>query len=138
MRIFGASYYGMASEGLLSLHHRLQIHCIVNVNTCRKGPDDKTNRLLQVLANTYITRIKNYVKFLPKKEGEKNKNDDIMCGNCDVIAIFPIHGQFEAMRKPDFGCIVRKTYFSKIVTFYLAKNRKQNKKISNTPITLLL
>ena len=30
------------------------------------------NRLLQVLANTCITRIKNYVKFLQKKEKEKN------------------------------------------------------------------
>ena len=29
------------------------------------------NRLLQVLANTYITRITNYVKFLQKKEGKK-------------------------------------------------------------------
>ena len=52
LRVFGAPYYGMASEGLLSLHHRLQIHCIVNVNTCRKGPDDKTIvfcRSLQIL-----------------------------------------------------------------------------------------
>ena len=68
--VFGAAYYGMVSEGLLSLHHRLQIHCIVNVNTFRKGPDDKG---LQVLANTYITRIKNYVKILQKKEGKKKR-----------------------------------------------------------------
>ena len=40
LRVFGASYYGMAPEGLLSLHHRLEIHYIGNVNTCRKGPDD--------------------------------------------------------------------------------------------------
>ena len=52
-RVFGAPYYGIASEGLLLLHHRLQIHYIVNVNTCRKGPDDKTIifcRSLQVLS----------------------------------------------------------------------------------------
>ena len=30
---------------------------------------------MQVLANTYITRIKNYVKFLQKKEGKKTVND---------------------------------------------------------------
>ena len=63
----------MASEGVLSLHHRLQIHCIVNVNTCRKGHDNKTIVFCQgpVLANIYITRIEKYVKFLRKKERKK-------------------------------------------------------------------
>ena len=37
---------------------------------------------------------------------------DIMPKNCDIIAIFPIHGQFGAIRKPDSGGIVRKTYIS--------------------------
>ena len=52
LRVFEAPYYGIVSEGLLSLHHRLQIHCIVNVNTCRKRPDYKTIvfcRSLQIL-----------------------------------------------------------------------------------------
>ena len=30
--------------------------------------------------------------------------------NCDVIVGFPIYGQFEAIRKPHSGRIVRKTY----------------------------
>ena len=50
--LFWALYYGMASEGLPLLHHILQIHCIVNVTTCRKGPDNKTIvfcRSLQIL-----------------------------------------------------------------------------------------
>ena len=54
LHVFGAPYYGMASEGLLSLHHRLQTHCIVYVNTCRKGLDDKTIvfcRSLQILTS---------------------------------------------------------------------------------------
>ena len=39
------------------------------------------------------------------------KNDVyIMLPNCDVILTFPIYGQFGAMRKPDSGCIVIKTY----------------------------
>ena len=32
VRVFGTPYYGMLSVGLLSIYHRLQIHCIVNVN----------------------------------------------------------------------------------------------------------
>ena len=30
--------------------------------------------------------------------------------NYDAIAIFPIYGQFGAIRKPNFGVIVCKTY----------------------------
>ena len=33
-----------------------------------------------------------------------------MSANCDAIAIFLISGQFEAIRKPDSGCIVCKPY----------------------------
>ena len=50
------------------------------------------------------------------KPDERNKttsrkiDDYIMSGNCDVIFIFPIYGQFGAIRKPDSGCIVCKTY----------------------------
>ena len=28
-------------------------------------------------------------------------DNDLMSENCDVIAIFPIYGQFGAIRKPD-------------------------------------
>ena len=33
-----------------------------------------------------------------------------MSANCDVIVIFPIYGKFGAIRKPDSGRIVCKTY----------------------------
>ena len=45
------------------------------------------------------------------KQDKRNKmpyekfDDDVMLVNCDVIIIFPIYGQFEAIQKPglDFG-----------------------------------
>ena len=36
--------------------------------------------------------------------------DDVMSENWDVISICPIYGQFGAIRKPDSGFIVCKTY----------------------------
>ena len=33
-----------------------------------------------------------------------------MSANCDVIVIFPIYGEFGAIRKPDSGRIICKTY----------------------------
>ena len=65
------------------------------------------------------------------KIGKRNKttskkfDDNVMSENCDVIAIFPIYGQFGAFWKPDFGRIVCKT-FSLIVTFYLTKTENKN------------
>ena len=44
----------MVSEELLSIHDRLQIHCIVHIDICIKRPDDKTIifcRSLQVMLN---------------------------------------------------------------------------------------
>ena len=35
-----------------------------------------------------------------------------MSENCDVIVIFPIYGQFGAIRKPDSVRIVWKTYIN--------------------------
>ena len=40
----------------------------------------------------------------------KNFDDNVMSAICDVIIIFLIYGQFGAIRKPDSGCIVCKTY----------------------------
>ena len=45
-------------------------------------------------------------------ETSKKSDDDVMSENCDVIAIFPIYGQFRAIWKPDSGRIVCKTYIS--------------------------
>ena len=44
------------------------------------------------------------------KTTSKKFDDDVMPANFDVIVIFPIYSQFGAIRKPDFGCIVCKTY----------------------------
>ena len=44
------------------------------------------------------------------KTTSKKFDDEIISENCGVIAIFPIYGQFGAIRKPDSGCIVCKTY----------------------------
>ena len=40
----------------------------------------------------------------------KKFDDDVMSPNCYLIVIFSIYGQFGAIRKPDFGRIVCKTY----------------------------
>ena len=53
---------------------------------------------------------------LVTKHDKRNKitskkfDSDVMSENCDVIAIFPIYGQFGAIWKPDSGRIVCKTY----------------------------
>ena len=44
------------------------------------------------------------------KTTSKKFDDDVISENCDVIAIFSIYGQFGAIRKPDSGCIVCKSY----------------------------
>ena len=51
------------------------------------------------------TKLDKRDRMLSKKSG-----GDIMSKMCDVIVIFPIYGQFGAIRKLDFGCIVCKTY----------------------------
>ena len=45
-----------------------------------------------------------------KQNNSKKFDDDIILENCDVIAVFPIYGQYGAIRKPDSGQIVCKTY----------------------------
>ena len=44
------------------------------------------------------------------KTTSKIFNDDVMSGNCDVIVIFRIFGQFGAVQKPDSGDRVCKSY----------------------------
>ena len=44
------------------------------------------------------------------KTTSKKFDDDVMSENCDVIVIFPIYGQFGAIRKPDSGRMVYETY----------------------------
>ena len=40
----------------------------------------------------------------------KKVEDDVMSNNCNVIVIFLIYDQFGAIRKPNSGSIVCKTY----------------------------
>ena len=57
------------------------------------------------------------MKFAPvTKFGKRSKtkskrvDDNVMSGNCDVIVTFPMHGQFGAIRKLDYGRIICKIY----------------------------
>ena len=68
---FWGPYHWMVSKGLLSIHHRLQIHCIVNVNICIKGPDNKT-----IASPGRYKYLHNYDKkfmlnFWKRKKGKK-------------------------------------------------------------------
>ena len=44
------------------------------------------------------------------KPTSKKIDDDVMLENCGVIDIVLIYGRIGAIRKPDSGCIVCKTY----------------------------
>ena len=61
-----------------------------------------------------------------------------MVENCDVIVIFPIYVQFGAIWKSDSGRIASKTYIFVSGNLLSYKNWKQNYKIFNTTLTLLL
>ena len=61
-----------------------------------------------------------------------------MSKSCDVITIFPIYSQSEAIWKLDSGRIVCKTYIFINSNLLSYKNWKQDWKISNTAPTLLL
>ena len=57
-------------------------------------------------------------------------DDDVVSADCGVIVIFPIYGQFGAIRKPNSGrmiCNVRLT-FSLTVTLYLTKTENKTQK----------
>ena len=61
-----------------------------------------------------------------------------MSEDYDVIVIFPIYGQFGVIRKPDSGRIVCKIYVFINSNLLSYNNWKQNWKIFNTALTLLL
>ena len=61
-----------------------------------------------------------------------------MSVNCDIIVIFPIYGRLGAIRKPDSGRIVCKPYIFINNNVLSYKNWKQNLKISNTDLALLI
>ena len=42
----------------------------------------------------------------------KKLGDDVISANCDITDITLVNDQFGAIRKPDSGCMVCKTYIS--------------------------
>ena len=72
------------------------------------------------------------------KTTSKKIDVDLMSENYDVIVIFRIFGQFGAIRRPDSGHRVCKSYVFSNRNLLSYKNWKQNLKISNTALTLLL
>ena len=57
-----------------------------------------------------VTKSDNRNKLASKKKKKKKIGDDIMSAKCGTIVIFPIYGQFGAIRKSDSGRIVCKTH----------------------------
>ena len=43
-------------------------------------------------------------------KGTSKNHYDVMSENCDAVVIFLIYGQFRAIQKLDFPCIVCKSY----------------------------
>ena len=60
------------------------------------------------------------------KTTSKKFDVDVMSENCNVIVIFRIFGQFGAIRKPDSGHRVYKSYFFSNRNLFSYKNWKQN------------
>ena len=60
------------------------------------------------------------------KTTSKKFDDKFMLENCDVIVIFPIYGQFGAIRKRDSGHILCETYIF-INTNLLSYKNTENK-----------
>ena len=59
---------------------------------------------------------------MSKKKKKEKIDDKVMSGNCDIVFVFPINGQFGDFRKPDSGCMVSKTYFYIISNLLSYKN----------------
>ena len=60
------------------------------------------------------------------KTTSKKSDNDVMSKHCDIIAIFRILGQFGAVRRPDSGHRVCKSYFFSNSNLLSYKNWKQN------------
>ena len=67
-------------------------------------------------------------KLDKKKTTSKKIDDNVMLANYDVIVIFPIFGQFGAIRKSDSEAESVKLIFSLTVTFYLIETEIRTKK----------
>ena len=60
------------------------------------------------------------------KTTSKTFDDDFTSANFDIIVIFPIYDQSEAIWKPDSGRLVCKTYIFISLVLLSYKKRKQN------------
>ena len=60
------------------------------------------------------------------KDFDKKVDDEVLSENCDAIVIFLIYDQLGAMRKPDFGRTVCKTYIFINSNLLFYKKWKQN------------
>ena len=68
-------------------------------------------------------KLRPVTKFVKKnKKISKILNDNVMITNCGFIVIFPIYGQFEAIQKAHFRCLVCITYISIKCNFLSYKN----------------
>ena len=56
------------------------------------------------------------------KTTSKRFDDDVMSGNCDVIVVFRIFGQFGAVRRLDSGYRVCKSYVFSNSNLFSYKN----------------
>ena len=71
-------------------------------------------------------KLEPVAKLHKRNKTTSKKYDDFMSENFDVIVIFRTYGQFGAIRKPDSGCIVCKTYVFINSNLLSYKNCKQN------------
>ena len=56
-------------------------------------------------------KLGSVTKLNKRNKAKSEKFDvDVISVNCDVIAIFPIYGQFRAIREPEAGRIICKSY----------------------------
>ena len=87
------------SDGGIS-DFRISGHFLIKVN-CRNS---RTSYDIEIKLGPVIKIDKR------NKTRSKKIDNDAMSANCDVIVIFPIYGQFGAIRKPVSERIVYKTY----------------------------
>ena len=90
---------GKTQTGVIP-NSRFLVKSLVKENCHNSKPSDDIDMKLGPVSKLYKRN----------KITSKNFDDYVISENCDVIAIFSIYGQFGAIRKPDSGCIVCKTY----------------------------
>ena len=85
-------------------------------------------------------KCRQVTKLDKRNKTTSNKfDDDAMSVNCDLIVIFPIYGQLGAIRKPDSGRIVCKTYIiinSNLLSYKKLKTELKNLENSSHTIAL--